>query len=196
MLAHSTSSADLSHDIQLDIWHWCVDNFGMESSICLLIILIALIAVFFGRKEKTQTSVAVIFGNKNKVSFNAQEKTKSPQLDTTPLTQRRWRQLTTLADDYERAAGFRAAGAIYHTDGGWPRYFIMHASSRVYTAAEEHYNAEGLMQYILLEQTNYGTLPFCVRVCTDEPKQQERLGELYKLAQESASAGKACSVEL
>lgn len=196
MLAHSTSTADLSHDIQLDIWHWCVDNFGMESSICLLVILIALIAVFFGRKEKTQTSVAVIFGNKNKVLFNAQEKTKSPQLDTTPLTQRRWRQLTTLADDYERAAGFRAAGAIYHTDGDWPRFFIMHASARVYTATEEHYNAEGAMQYILLEQTSCGSLPYRVQVCDDAIWQQEKLSELYRLAQESASEGKACSVEL
>lgn len=171
----------------------------MDSAIFLLVVLLALIAICrfcFGRKERTQTSVAVIFGNRNNVSFNTQDKIKPTTTDKTPLTQRKWRQLTTQADEYERAAEFRAAGAIYHTDGDWPRFFIMHASARVYTATEEHYNAEGAMQYILLEQTSCGSLPSRVQVCDDATWQQEKLSELYRLAQESASEGKACSVEL
>ena len=113
-----------------------------------------------------------------------------------PLSQRDWLLLTSLADGYERAAGFRAAGAIYHTAGAWPRYFIMQASPRVYTATEEHYDKDGEMQYILLEQDSPNSEPYKVRVGENDSEQQAMLKSLYGFAQARSSMGKACSARI
>lgn len=72
----------------------------------------------------------------------------------------------------------------------------LQASPRVYTATEEHYDEDGAMQYILLEQDSPNSEPYKVRVGGNDAEQQDMLKSLYGLAQARSSAGKACSVRI
>ena len=234
----STHLSDLSPEIQLEIWHWLVDNYGMPTIITIITIISFAVIIYFFCKiaamvksipqkaspapatseapdaEPKQTqeqhvasgalpnfSGALVIGNGNTTTVNisAPDKQDEPKCiaePPKPLRQRDWLPLTTPADKYERAAGFRAIGDIYHTAGDFPCFYILHASPRVYTATEEHYDGEAEPQYILLEQPDMITAPHRVRVCDDAAEQQKTLRELYELAHKRAEAGKATSVPL
>lgn len=204
MFSVSSDAAYLSPDIQLEIWHWAIDTIGMPITVIFLIVVLVL-SCLIGRKvcRRVSNSPQIkgdnnIVGNKihNTYFIPPSKDNNEQQADTTPLSKREWLLLTSLADGYERAAGFRAAGAIYHTAGAWPRYFIMQASPRVYTATEEHYDKDGEMQYILLEQDSPNSEPYKVRVSGNDSEQQAMLKSLYGLAQARSSAGKECSVRI
>ena len=229
----STHLSDLSPEIQLEIWHWLVDNYGMPTIITIItIISFAVIIYFFCKiaamvksipqkaspapKASEQPAVGtqahqtaqppsdnsgVNIQNVTNSNINVnmplkQDEPKCIAEPPKPLRQRDWLPLTTPADKHERAAGFRAIGDIYHTAGDFPCFYILHASPRVYTATEEHYDGEAEPQYILLEQPDMITAPHRVRVCDDAAEQQKTLRELYELARKRAEAGKATSMPL
>jgi|GEM_PF-2505022 len=216
MFSFIFDSAYLSPDLLFDLLNWLADNYGMETAIAIILLGLSVFLAlkFITMKPKgSHAEMEVKGGNPptNNSGINVQniahstinisapvsqasEATKKAA--EAPLSQRDWSLLTSLADEYERAAGFRAAGAIYHTAGAWPRYFIMQASPRVYTATEEHYDKDGAMQYILLERNSPNSEPYKVRVGGNDSEQQAMLKSLYGLAQARSSAGKECSVRI
>lgn len=99
----------------------------------ILLIVVLVLSCLIGRKVCRRVSNSTQIKGDNNIVDNKIHNTYfitsskdnyEQQADTTPLSKREWLLLTSLADGYERAAGFRAAGAIYHTAGAWPRYFI------------------------------------------------------------------------
>lgn len=194
----------------VDILNWVRDNAGMNYalSIVVLAVLIAIptwIICYF-RKEKAtvenqptvpsvipsqsvtpgalpNNSGTIIIGNNNSPVFHVNTpKEEKPVPEPPALPEHRaWRELMNGTERIEQAAGFRAAGPIYYTPGPYPRFYIMHASARVFRpGGEEYYDAKGETQYILLRHDAPGDMPYRVR-----PHGLTDLEALYKRAADS-----------
>ena len=186
----------------VDILNWVRDNAGMNYalSIVVLAVLIAIptwiICYFWKEKapsgnKPTPTPEVVslpvmpningpaAIGNHNVINITTNG-VRTPEPPAQP-EHRAWRELMSGTERIEQAAGFRAAGPIYYTPGIYPRFYIMHASARVFRpGGEEYYSAKGKPQYILLQHDAPGDMPYRVR-----PHGLTDLEALYKRASAS-----------
>lgn len=174
----------------VDILNWVRDNAGMELAIVTLAIIVASIVISILRKRPKSEPVNITHGNHSPIYHVGGNLILKAELDSEskPIPEppalpehRAWRELMSGTERIEQAAGFRAAGPIYYTPGLYPRFYIMHASARVFRpGGEEYYDAKGKPQYILLQHDAPGDLPYRVR-----PHGITDLEALYKRASDS-----------
>ena len=174
----------------VDILNWVRDNAGMELAIVTLAIIVAAIVISILRKRPKSEPANITHGNHSPIYhvggnliLKAEQDSESKPVPepSAPPEHRAWRELMNGTERIEQAAGFRAAGPIYYTPGPYPRFYIMHASARVFRpGGEEYYDAKGNHQHILLQHDAPGDLPYRVR-----PHGLTDLEALYKRAADS-----------
>lgn len=174
----------------VDILNWVRDNMGMELAIVTLAIIVAAIVISILRKRPKSEPANITHGNHSPIYhvggnliLKAEQDSESKPIPEPPALpeHRAWRELMSGTERIEQAAGFRAAGPIYYTPGLYPRFYIMHASARVFRpGGEEYYDAKGETQYILLRHDAPGDMPYRVR-----PHGITDLEALYKRASDS-----------
>ena len=164
-------------------------NYALAIIVLAVIVAVPAWIICHSRKQKGQAennnsgvNIQNVTNSTIKVEINKAEEPSSTHESCPALPEHRaWRELMSGTERIEQAAGFRAAGPIYYTPGPYPRFYIMHASARVFRpGGEEYYNANGKPQYIILQHDAPGDMPYRIR-----PHGLTDLEALYKRAADS-----------
>lgn len=153
----------LNSPIVIEAWNWLVSEKGIETAVAVLGACVILFSPL----------------------INAARFLLVWLIQCRPLSLRKWAALATDAEPIEKAVGFRAAGPIYYTPESWPRFYLMHASNRVFTDDEEYFSHDEGMKFALIKQSSPMTLPRMISIRNDVDAKSD-LALLYNKAARSA----------
>ncbi len=98
-----------------------------------------------------------------------------------------WEKVQGNTEDIEKSAGYTKIGDIYRTTGTYPKYYIMHASPRVFNwEGENHFDETAKPHYCLLEQREKEEICQKIILLDETQEDQEDLSSLYNTAQASS----------